>query len=179
MVRRGHDAKAGSIIVLSADRPWGPQIRIPELSAQAPRTRTKLESVRRRAVLRVQCRTPGQRVAKNHHVRRQLCRPCSFPLSQNLAWRCTKQCNPVPNVRLFRAPPPKSTHPQLSRSFLYPSVFSKHPNEMGLVCVKTRAEQEPELGIFGAAGGHATCIVRRSSRWLEDPNKRRTASSGP
>src|SRR6202048_4901641 len=150
MVRRGHDAKAGSIIVLSADRPWGPQIRIPELSAQAPRTRTKLESVRRRAVLRVQCRTPGQRVAKNHHVRRQLCRPCSFPLSQNLAWRCTKQCNPVPNVRLFRAPPPKSTHPQLSRSFLYPSVFSKHPNEMGLVCVKTRAEQEPELGIFGA-----------------------------
>src|ERR1700716_3283474 len=133
MVRRGHDAKAGSIIVLSADRPWGPQIRIPELSAQAPRTRTKLESVRRRAVLRVQCRTPGQRVAKNHHVRRQLCRPCSFPLSQNLAWRCTKQCNPVPNVRLFRAPPPKSTHPQLSRSFLYPSVFSKHPNELGLV----------------------------------------------
>src|SRR6202011_6090918 len=98
--------------------------------------------------------TPGQRVAKNHHVRRQLCRPCSFPLSQNLAWRCTKQCNPVPNVRLFRAPPPKSTHPQLSRSFLYPSVFSKHPNKLGLVCVKTRAEQEPELGIFGAAGGH-------------------------
>src|SRR6202011_2350051 len=48
--------------------------------------------------------------------------------------------------------------------YLYPSAFSKHPNEMGLVCVKTRAEQEPELGIFGAAGGHATCIVRRSSR---------------
>jgi hypothetical protein len=82
--------------------------------------RTKLRSVRRRAVLCVQCRTPGQRVAKNHHVRRQLCRPCSFPLSQNLAWCCTKQCNRVPNVPLFRARPPKSTHPQLSRSFLYP-----------------------------------------------------------
>ena len=81
-----------------------------------------------------------------------------------LSGGCTKQCNPVPNVRLFRAPPSKSTHPQLSRSFLYPSVFSKHPNEMGLVCVKTRVEQEPELGIFCAAGGHATCIVRRSSR---------------
>jgi hypothetical protein len=31
-----------------------------------------------------------------------------------------------------------------------PKRISKHPNEMGLVCVKTRAEQEPELGIFGA-----------------------------
>ena len=136
----------------------------------APRRKIRevgLKSVRRRAVLRVQCRTPGQRVAKNHHVRRQLCRPCSFPLSQNLAWRCTKQCNPVPNVRLFRAPPPKSTHPQLSRSFLYPSVFSKHPNELGLVCVKTRAEQEPELGIFGAAGGHATCITNQVPSGME------------
>jgi hypothetical protein len=36
--------------------------------------------------------------------------------------------------------------------FFTQSVFSKHPDELGLVCVKTRAEQEPELGIFGAAG---------------------------
>ena len=84
-------------------------------------------------MLRVQCRTPGQRVAKNHHVRRQLGRPCSFPLSRNLAWRCTKQCNPVPNVRLY----PRSTaeihaSPTLP-IILYPSVFSKHPNELGLV----------------------------------------------
>jgi hypothetical protein len=45
-----------------------------DIRNDALRTRTKLKAVRRRAVLRVQCRTPGQRVAKNHHVRRQLCR---------------------------------------------------------------------------------------------------------
>jgi hypothetical protein len=37
--------------------------------------------------------------------------------------------------------------------FLYQSGFSQHPDELGLVCVKTRAE--PELGISGGM------IVRR------------------
>ena len=41
----------------------------------------------------------------------------------------------------------------------FPSILM-----IGALCVKTRAEQEPELGIFGAAGGHTTRLVRRSSR---------------
>src|ERR1700730_3206456 len=63
--------------------------------------------------------------------------------------------------------------------FFTQSVFSKHPDELGLVCVKTRAEQEPELGIFGAAGGHAACIVRRSSRSTLRVFQPPLAGSGP
>src|SRR3984893_9332442 len=63
--------------------------------------------------------------------------------------------------------------------FFTQSVFSKHPDELGLVCVKTRAEQEPELGIFGAAGGHAPCIVRRSSRSTLRVFQPPLAGSGP
>src|SRR3989442_12593107 len=97
-----------------------------------------VKSARRRAMLRVQSRTPGQRVAKNHHVWRQLRRPRSFPLSQNLARCCTKQRNRVPKLRLFRAPPPKSTHPQPPVIIFTPTI-SKHPDELGLDYVKTRA----------------------------------------
>ena len=73
--------------------------------------RMMVKSVLRRAMLRVQRRAPGQRVAKNHDVRRQLRRPRSFPLSQNLVRCCTKHCNRVAKLRLFHAQPPKSTHP--------------------------------------------------------------------
>jgi hypothetical protein len=112
-----------------------------------PTVRTMMiRSVPRGAMLRVQCRTPGQRVAKNHHVRRQLCCPRSFPLSQNLARCCTKHCNRVPRLHLFHAAPPKSTHRQSPHSFA-PNI-SNHPDELGLHCVKPRAEQEPELGRF-------------------------------
>jgi hypothetical protein len=86
--------------------------------------RMMVKSARRRTMLRVQRRTPGQRVAKNRHVRRQLCRPRSFPLSQNLARCCTKQCNRVPKLRLFRAPPPKSTHPQPPFTPTNPSILT-------------------------------------------------------
>ena len=68
-------------------------------------------SVRRLATLRVQRRTPGQRVAKNCHVRRQLRRPHSFPLSQDFGRCCTKQRNRVPKLRRFHAPPLRSAHP--------------------------------------------------------------------
>jgi hypothetical protein len=51
--------------------------------------------------------------------------------------RCTAEIHASPTLRSF--PLPKS-------------VFSEHPEELGLVCVKRRAEQEPELGIFSAAG---------------------------
>jgi hypothetical protein len=97
-------------------------------------------------MLRVQRRTPGPWVAKNRHVRRQLRRPRSFPLSQNLARCCTKQRHLVPKLRLFRAPPPKSTHPPNPPYIT--STISKHPDELGLDCVKTRAWQEPEVGDF-------------------------------
>jgi hypothetical protein len=121
--------------------------------------RVMVKSARIRAMLRVQRRTPGQRVAKNHHVRRPLRRPRSFPLSQNLARCCTKQCNRVPKLRLFRARPPKSTH-LLPPSISLTPTISKHPDELGLDCVKTRAGQEPELGGFLAVASEKSdsCI---------------------
>jgi hypothetical protein len=90
-------------------------------------------------MLRVQRRPPGQRVAKNHHVRRPLRKPRSFPLSQNLARCCTKQFNRVPKLHLFLAQPLESTHPPPPS---YTPTISKHPDELGLDCVKTRARQD-------------------------------------
>ena len=86
-----------------------------------PTTRIMVKSARRRAMLRVQRRTPGQWVAKNHYVRRQLRRPRSFPLSQNFARCCTKHCNRVPKLHLFRARP-KSTHPWTPINSLTPAI---------------------------------------------------------
>ena len=87
-----------------------------------PTTRVMVKSVRRRAMLRVQRRTPGQRVAKNRHVRRQLRRPRSFPLSQDLVRCRTKHCNRASKLHLFRAPFPKSTHAR-PPSILYPPLL--------------------------------------------------------
>ena len=52
-------------------------------------------------MLRVQRRTPWQRVAKNHDVRRQLRRPRSVPLSQYLA----RQSLDNVEIRLDSQPP--------------------------------------------------------------------------
>jgi hypothetical protein len=105
-------------------------------------------------VPRVQRRTPGERVAKNHHVRRQFRRPRGFPLGQNLT-RCCTQHNRVPKFRLFRAPPPESTHscPPSFCLVLFPSVpmfspISKRPDQLRLDCVRIQAGQEPERGDF-------------------------------
>ena len=108
-------------------------------SGRVTQPRIMVKSARRRAMLRVQRRTPGQRVAKNHHVRRQLRRPRSFPLSQNFARCCTKHCNRVPKLHLFRARP-KSTHPWTPINSLTPTI-PKNPGELRLDCVKTGASQ--------------------------------------
>jgi hypothetical protein len=97
-------------------------------------------------MLRVQRRPAGQWVAKNHHVRRPLRHPRSFPLSQNLARCCTKQFNRVPKLPLFLAQPLKSTHPPPIIS-VTPTI-SKHPDELGLDCVKNSGRTRPELGGF-------------------------------
>jgi len=69
---------------------------------------------------------------------------------------------PKPRLALHETMQSRAQCPSLPRSTVeihasptlpiisLPKRISKHPNEMGLVCVKTRAEQEPELGIFGA-----------------------------
>jgi hypothetical protein len=62
------------------------------------------KSVRRRAIVHVQRReTPAQRVAKNHHVRRQFRRPRGFPLDQNFVRCLPKQGDRVLQLRFFHA----------------------------------------------------------------------------
>jgi hypothetical protein len=160
MVRRGHDAKAGSIIVLPADRPWRPQIRIPELSAQAPR-------ISHEAKVSAETCGASRPVPNGRAVGRQE-PPCSASTLPPMQF----PAQPKPRLVLYETMQSRAQRPFLPRSTaeihasptlpiisFTQSVFSKHPEELGLVCVKSRAEQEPELGIFGAAGGHATCII--------------------
>lgn len=98
-------------------------------------------SAQRRTVPRVQRRTPWERVAKNHHVRRQLRRPRGVPLSQNLARCCTHQHNRAPNFRLFGVPSHRCPP-------LVEPLFSQHSGQLRLDCVKIQAGQEPERGHF-------------------------------
>jgi hypothetical protein len=100
-----------------------------DIRNDALRTRTKLKAVRRRAVLRVQCRTPGQRVAKNHHVRRQLCRPCSFPSAKTSPGAARNNAIPCPmsvSSALHRRNPriPNSPDHFFTQAY-FPSILTK------------------------------------------------------
>jgi addiction module HigA family antidote len=127
----GHPGVFASQRPVAPNKPASLLREMPTFSARSltymPLTaRMMIKLARRRAMPRVQRRTPRQRVAKNHHVRRQLRRPRSFPLSQNLARCCTKQRNRVPLLRLFPAPPLKSIIPTpiISLHQLFPSILT-------------------------------------------------------
>ena len=105
------------------------------------------KSVRRFATLRVESRTPGERVPKDCHVRRQLRAPRGFPFSPYLVRCRTKQRTRVPKLRRLHAPPLKSGHAQSPSSHYQ---ISKHPDELGLDCAKTQAEGEQKLDRFWA-----------------------------
>ena len=136
-------------------------------SGRVTQPRIMVKSARRRAMLRVQRRTAGQRVAKNHYVRRQLRRPRSFPLSQNFARCCTKHCNRVPKLHLFRARP-KSTHPWTPINSLTPTIPKESWGIAARLC-ENRGQPRSERGGC-LAFGRAACIARRSSPRLMRPS---------
>ena len=70
----------------------------------------------------------------------------AFRSAKNFGRCRTKHRDRVPKLRLFPAPPLKYTH--LHPHHFFTPTISKHPDELGLDCVKTRAWQEPELGDF-------------------------------
>jgi hypothetical protein len=105
-------------------------------------------SVRRLATLRVQRRTPGQRVAKNCHVRRQLRRPHSFPRLRPVLHETAQSCAQAPSLPRSTAEIRASLTPII---FITPTV-SKYSDELGLDCVKTGAGEEQKTGwFFGAS----------------------------
>jgi len=106
------------------------------------------KSVQRFATLRVESGTPGERVPKDYHVRRQLRAPRGFPFSPYLVRCRTKQRNRVPKLGRLHAPPLKSSHPQIPIIPL--PTISKHPDELGLDCAKTQAGGEQKLDRFWA-----------------------------
>ena len=103
---------------------------------RSPRARSKRKrsvqlsvdgkSVWRFAMLRVESGTPGERVPKDYHVRRQLRPPCCFPFSPYLVRCRTKQRNRVPNLGRLHAPPLKSGHPKSPSSHdqPFPSILT-------------------------------------------------------
>jgi hypothetical protein len=102
--------------------------------------------VRRFAVFRIEGGTPGERVPKDGHVRRQLRPPRRFPLSPNLDRCCTRQRSRMPKVRWFNTPLLKLGHANPPGSAAIP----KHPNELRLDCAKTQAGEERKLDRFWA-----------------------------
>ena len=84
------------------------------------------KSVWRFAMLRVESGTPGERVPKDYHVRRQLRPPCCFPFSPYLVRCRTKQRHRVPNLGRLHAPPLKSGHPKSPSSHdqPFPSILT-------------------------------------------------------
>src|SRR3984893_3851001 len=169
----GHPGVFASQRPVAPNKPASLLREMPTFSARSltymPLTaRMMIKLARRRAMPRVQRRTPRQRVAKNHHVRRQLRRPRSFPLSQNLARCCTKQRNRVPLLRLFPRSTAEIHHPH-PHHFFTPTI-SQHPDELGLDCVRTRAWQEPELGDF---------LARPAGARPESSGDHRVVASGP
>ena len=98
---------------------------------------------RERAKLRVQHQPPGQWVTKNHHVRRPLRHPRSFPTQlkpRPVLHETVQSCAQAPSLPCSTAEIYASPTPIIS---VTPTI-SKHPDELGLEYVKTRNHTGPE-----------------------------------
>ena len=179
MVRRGHDAKAGSIIVLPADRPWTPQIRIPELSAQAPRI--SHEAKVSAETCGASPPVPNARAAGRQEP------PCSastLPPMQFLA-------QPKPRLALYetmqsraQCPSLPSSTAEIHASPTLPIIIFTQAHFPSILTIGDRlceylGRTRTRTRYFWRAGGHATCIVRRSSRSPIRVFQPPLASSGP
>ena len=107
----------------------------------------------------VQRRPSGQRVAKDHHVRRQLARQSSVTLGQNISRCLPEQCDRVSWLCLFRTPSPKCNHHHPPG---HGAVLSSIVPNWARLCENPALPGTRSRRFFDAAG------QKRSIRWVRD-----------